>query len=164
MACYGKLPIPGCHRRRPTHRQTPRGLMIHLLSATSDSIRRLSGSNSSKTPPLLSATITPLRTALTAACSRLASTAARSRTPPASFFKAVTTARSARVAAIRWQAVRHGQAVLADLSQQLWGCPRDTPSRYGGEWAATTAVPVRAGESTLSRHSARGPRRQRHQQ
>jgi hypothetical protein len=164
MACCGKRQIPGCHPRRPIHRQTPLGLMIQLLSATSDSIRRLLGSNSSKTPPLLSARITPLRTALTAACSRLASTAARSRTPPASFFKAVTTARSARVAAIRWQAARRGLAVLADLSQQLWGCRRDTPPRYGGEWAATTAVPVRAGESTLSRHSVRGPRRHRHPQ
>src|SRR5436309_4623279 len=99
-----------------------------------------------------------------AACSRLASTAAPSRTPLASFFTAVTTARSAPVAAIRWQAARHGQAVLADLSQQLWGCDRATPSRYGGEWPATTAVPVRAGESILPRHFARGPRQHRHPQ
>ena len=69
----------------------------------------------------------------------------------AAFFRAVTMARSAPVAAIRWQVARRGQAVLVASSRQQWACPADIPACYGGEWAATTVVPVKAGGSILSR-------------
>src|ERR1051326_9041623 len=93
-----------------------------------------------------------------AACLRLASTAVHSRTRLPSLVKAATTARSAPVAAIRWPVAQRGPAILAGLSLHPWSYLRDTLAHCDGGWAATTAVPVRAGESTLSRDFAKGHR------
>src|SRR5437773_5193988 len=107
-------------------------------------------------PLLLSATIMRFRTPLTAAYWRSASTAARSKTSllrAAAFSKAVTIARSAPVAATRWQDAKLGQAVLVALSPRLstWLGSRDTPSSYDGGWAAIAALLVKAGDSIMSR-------------
>jgi hypothetical protein len=66
-------------------------------------------------PFSISATITLLRTPLTAAFWKSASMAAHSKTslPLAAFFyRAVTTAQSATAVVIRWLAARRGRATL----------------------------------------------------
>ena len=82
MACHGKHPIPGCHRRRPI--RLPNAAWVNDPATVSD--KRLDSppvtipflqNADSYVPPQLRT----FRTALTAACWRSASTAAPSRTP-----------------------------------------------------------------------------------